>query len=251
VSFCRPQGYDKRGQKRKSKGDAIMAKSSIHIEKGKIGFFVHNDRSRKTKNRIFFDEQNFVSCTGKDAIKIFKKELEIRSKKYTERTGQKLQKNAITHLSAIVNLNAEHTEIDVKKVCNYLEQKFNTKVIQFAIHRDEGHIAEDGTPVKNYHAHIEFIGLDSEGNSIKRKLKRKELIELQTKVAELLQMQRGKNYTAEQAKRPKRLDTYEYKAHKQEETKQVLAKQKDLKAEIAKLRAELKQQGAVREHMLS
>jgi len=62
------------------------------------------------------------------------------------------------------------------------------------------------------------------------------LSELQTEVAEILGMERGqKNSKAE------RLNHKQYKQKAQE-----LAKQKDLKAEIAKLRAELKEAGAIR-----
>jgi len=234
-----------------------MATSSIHIGNGGDGYFGHNSREQETTNSIFKDEQNYCSCSKNEAFEIYRSELKIRSEKYTNRTGQKLQKNVITHLSAIVNFNKEHTEKDIKKVCDYLEKKYDTKVIQFSMHRDEGHISEDGEKIKNYHAHIEFLGLDSQGKSLKRNFHKKELSELQTEVAKLLNMERGKNFNkefkefknGERANMPtkaKRLDTYDYKAHKQEETKQTLAKQKDLKEIISKLRSDLREKKAVR-----
>lgn len=227
-----------------------MAKSSIHIEAGAGGYFAHNSREQSTVNSIFSDEPNFCSCPKKVAFEIYRSELEKRSEAYTERTGQKLQKNAITHLSAIVNFNKDHTPEDMRKVCDLLERKFDTKVIQYAMHRDEGHIKEDGTPDKNYHAHIEFMGLDSRGESVRRKLDRPTLKALQNDVAKTLGMERGKDYAKERSPRPKRLDTYEYKAHKEgieKEVKEaVLATQKDLKDEIALLRSQLKEQGATR-----
>ena len=225
-----------------------MAKSSIHIEAGNIGFFSHNDRSRKTKNSIFSDEENFVSCSSKEAIKIYKDELEIRTQAYLKNhpTRKKLHSKTHTHLSAIVNLNAEHTQEDLRRVCDYLEKTFDTKVLQFSIHRDEGHISENGEKIKNYHAHIEFMGLDSEGNSIKRQIHRKELIALQSATAELLQMERGTNYTKEQKPRPKRLDTYEYKEAKEQESRTKRATKEDLSVQIAALREALQAQGAER-----
>jgi hypothetical protein len=80
-------------------------------------------------------------------------------------------------------------------------------------------------------------------------------------------MERGINYTKEQKKRPRRLDTYEYKEHAKrqaetlkpvlkenkkikedvEELKKELAKVKDLNEINNKLRKELKELGAVRE----
>ncbi len=227
-----------------------MAKSSIHIEAGSGGYFAHNSRETPTVNSIFSDEKNFVSCSKNEAFEVYRSELQIRSEAYTERTGQKLQKNAITHLSAVVNFNKEHTPEDMQRVCDLLERKLDTKVIQYAMHRDEGHIQEDGTADKNYHAHIEFMGLDSNGESVRRKLDRPMLKELQSEVAKTLGMERGKDYAKERTPRPKRLDTYEYKAHKEEVSKEVkeavLATEKDLKAEVAQLRSQLKEQGATR-----
>lgn len=216
-----------------------MAISSIHIEAGKMGFFGHNSRELLTKNAIFDDEKNYFSTSSAKAIKLYKEELAKRSEAYTQRVGQKLHSKTITHLSAIVNFNKEHTPEDIKKVCDYLEEKFDTKVIQYAMHRDEGHITDDGEKIKNYHAHIEFLGLDSQGNSVRRKLDKKALINLQTDVANILDMQRGRNYTLEKTDRPKRLGTYEFKAHKKEEAKSVKAKQADLNKEFEALRKEL------------
>ena len=249
--FLNPQGVSKKGIQ--------MATSSIHIDSGANGYFAHNSRESKTVNAIFDDEKNYCSCTNAEAFDLFKKELAIRSEAYQKRTGQKIQSKTVTHLSAIVNFNKEHTPEDIKKLCDYLEKELDTKVIQFAMHRDEGHIAENGEKIKNYHAHIEFMGLDSQGNSIKRTLKKKELINLQSKTAEILGMQRGRNYVAEKAKRPKRLDTYEFKKAKEMEAAakeskllkttfdQLLATKKDLAAAQSEAREYLKELGATRE----
>jgi hypothetical protein len=224
-----------------------MAISSIHIATGKNGFFAHNSRESKTVNSIFDDEENFCSCSNSEAFEIFKTELQKRTEAFLKNHKQtKLHSKTITHLSAVVNFNKNNTPEDIRKVCQYLELKFDTRVIQYSMHRDEGHVEEDGTVIKNYHAHIEFIGLDSKGNSVRRKLDKKTLRELQTGVAKLLRMQRGHEYAKEKLPRPKRLDTYEFKSHKKREAKAVLATQKDLKNEIAKLRKELKEQGATR-----
>ena len=223
-----------------------MAKSSIHIENGKAGYLAHNDRSKATVNSIFNDEKNELWNDKKDAFQIYRSELAARSDAYTKRTKQKLQKKAITHLSAIINLNQNHTLEDAKKVASLLERELGTKVFQIAVHRDEGHINDKGKNIKNYHAHIEFMGLDQEGNAIRQKLKKKMLMDLQSETAMVLKMERGKEYVKGVHPRPKRLGTYEYKAHKKEESKTVKAKQKDLKAEIAELREVLKTRNAER-----
>lgn len=227
-----------------------MAISSIHIQPGKTHFLYHNDRTHHTQNSIFNDEENEYLNDAEKAYQILHNEIQKRSEEYKKRTGQKVQKKMITHLSAIVNLNHEHTLNDLKELADYLEKEFDTRVVQIAIHRDEGHIDENGNKIKNYHAHLEFLGLDSMGNSVRRKLTKSALSNLQTKTAEILGMQRGKNYAKEKAKRPRRLDTYEYKeAKKKEENakKEMKAKIKDVNEQNKKLREELKKRGAKRE----
>lgn len=225
-----------------------MATSSIHIEAGASGYFAHNSRESKTVNSIFDDEKNFCSCTNAQAFETYKNELAKRTEAYKENFGRtKLHSKTITHLSAIVNFNKEHSPKDIKKICDYLENKFDTKVIQYAMHRDEGHISENGEKIKNYHAHIEFMGLDSKGNSVRRKLDKKALIELQSDVANILEMQRGKNYTELKEKRPKRLDTYEFKKVKENESKLILASKELLKEANNQLRTFMKDNGAGRQ----
>ena len=167
-----------------------MAKSSIHISAGNLSYFLHNDRSKKTKNSIFSDEENIYSKSAKEAIKIFRDEINKRSEAYFLRTGQKIQKNVVQHLSAIINLNKHHSLYDVQKVGAFLEEKLGTKVCQISVHRDEGHV-EDGKPIKNYHAHLEFLGLDQQVKSVRRKLTKNFLRELQTFTAKILGMERG------------------------------------------------------------
>lgn len=228
-----------------------MATSSIHIEAGANGYFAHNSRESKTVNSIFDDEKNFCSCTNAQAFETYKNELAKRTEAYKENFGRtKLHSKTITHLSAIVNFNKEHSPKDIKKVCDYLENKFDTKVIQYAMHRDEGHINQKGEKIKNYHAHIEFMGLDSKGNSVRRKLDKKSLIELQSEVAKILEMQRGKNYTELKEKRPKRLDTYEFKKAKEMESKkekEILATKDQLKESNNQTRELFKENGANRQ----
>ena len=225
-----------------------MATSSIHIEAGASGYFAHNSRESKTVNSIFYDEKNFCSCTNAQAFETYKNELAKRREAYKENFGRtKLHSKTITHLSAIVNFNKEHSPKDIKKICDYLENKFDTKVIQYAMHRDEGHISENGEKIKNYHAHIEFMGLDSKGNSVRRKLDKKALIELQSDVANILKMQRGKNYTELKEKRPKRLDTYEFKKVKENESKIIFASKEQLKEANNQLRSFMKDNGASRQ----
>ena len=208
--------------------------ASIHIEKGHLGEFFHNDRSKETKNSIFKDGEVIYTLSAKEAIALYKKDLEEKSKKYTERTGQKLQKKAITLLSAVVNIKEDTTLDDLKQLGQELEKKLGTKIYQIAIHRDEGHINENGEKKVNEHAHILCSGLDEEGRSVRRKLTKSMLRELQDLAAQTLGMERGKS--VKQTKR-KRLDTYQYK----EAMKFRNADVKEIKKELNKKDQEVKE----------
>jgi hypothetical protein len=228
----------------------MAAKSSIHFAPGGAGYFAHNDREKKTVNTIFSDEKNEYSCTSLEAITTYRAELSKRSIAYTNRTKQSLQKNAVTHRSAILNLHQHHTIEDLEPIIKKIEKDLDTKVLQVAIHRDEGHV-ENGEQIKNYHAHIEIMGLDTTGTSLAqhqykntkqrttknkfkttrtKRLDSKYYRELQTFVADTLKMERGKVGSD-----AKRLDTYEFKAYKQKDNQTVTA----LKKEIEVLRKDM------------
>ena len=262
-----------------------MSISSAHISGGSGGFFGHNSREVETVNSIFSDEKNYCSCTKSQAFKTFRTELEKRSEKYKLRTGQNLQKNVMTHLSIMLNFEKHHTVKDMQKVAKYFEKLLDTKTIQLAMHRDEGHIIDEetvelhkklgvnieNTDIKNYHAHLEIMGLDSQGNSIRKKLDKPMLRQIQTDVANILNMERGResSYNKEEwlqitaklkpkeeyesksayneafresakelglykAPKAKRIETYEFKKIKEEEA---LLRKELLKTQVAELEA--------------
>lgn len=269
--------------------------SSIHIQKSSAGSVHHNSRENFSHSVVFTDEKNELLNNAKESFTIYRDELKIRSEAYSNSTGQKLQSRAVTQLSAVINLEQHHTMKDLEKIKTYLEKEFDTKVFQMAIHRDEGKLKEKTTgnylvsgtdfflnpkdnkhyydkkytkPLnldnytieKNYHAHIEMMGLKSDGKAIRQDMNRFKLSKLQDFVAESLQMQRGKNYQID--KSSKRLDTHEFKQAKKIENNVIrsakeyiktikketvsLVKAKELQEEIKQLRAELKENGATR-----
>jgi hypothetical protein len=271
----------------------------------------HNSRENYSKSVVFKDEKNELWNDKKSAFQIYREELKNRVEAYTNRTNQKLQKTAITHLSAVVNLEQHHTLKDLENIKEELEKVFDTKVFQMAIHRDEGKIKHKETGEylvsgidfyfnpddekyytkkdknkyenelniyeydieKNYHAHIEMMGLDSQGQAIRQKMNRFVLSNLQDFTAQTLNMERGNNYQIK--KSVKRLDTHQFKASKKEENevKKIVKNEKSkivkkaneiikdertqkkelkneletLKEENNKARAELKELGGVRE----
>ena len=197
-----------------------MAKSSINFQKSKGHSYDHNFRKDepnyllKAENRL----ENFYWQNEKTAREIFDEEL-----LNTKRKGGPIPRFENSHWEAVLNLNKNHTLEDVQKVARYIEQKFNITCATIAVHRDEGHYKND-KPQYNFHAHITFVTYkDGQQNWRKEKIKPSDLRELQTAVAEILQMERGQeNSEAE------RLSHRQYK--------QVAQEKERLEAEILTLK---------------
>jgi len=142
--------------------------------------------------------------------------------------GKKLQKRTITHLTAIVNLDEHNANEEyMQKLVRFLEDRYDTKVFNWAIHLDEGWVDEKGNKYINYHAHVEMLGIDSNGASIRRKLDRSELRNLQTEVAKILDMPRGTV-----GSKKKRLSTYTYKKVAKEHYQQLQKLKRDHEEQI-------------------
>lgn len=224
--------------------------SSIHIEEVKTASFAHNDRSMKVSYLIDDSSRNYCSCSADAAAAKFHELKDQAAENYKKNIGQNLQKSTKFLKEAIVNLEAHHTEKDLKPIIEKLES-YGYTVLQVAIHRDEGFKSADTNEKKyNYHAHITLFNLDVQtGKSIKfGKNYRTELSRLQTFTADTLKMERGKcsDETHAQeiqkeynAKQTRRLGTHEFKRKAKEEELKVLAKQKELNGQIEDLRKEL------------
>ena len=264
-----------------------MAKSSIHIKVGNVNFIIHSTRNNFSYSVVFTDEKNEHLNDAKTALRIYREELAKRALAYTQATGQKLQKNTATILSAVVNLNKEHTLKDLEPILKKLEQDLDTKIISCSIHRDEGTLIEKSTgkkyfsgedfalnpkdkklywidekknflePInleqfeikKNYHCHIEMMGIDSQGKAIKRnRLNRHYLSNLQTFVANTLQMERGRKHSKDKHKDPhefKEIGVAKRQAQEELEKKATIKALKEINKQI---RAQLKEKHAQREH---
>ncbi len=166
----------------------FMAKSSINFQKAKGHSYDHNFRKDepnyllKPADRL----ENFYWQNEKSAREIFDEEL----KSYGTKKGKRPTFEN-SHWEAVLNLNKNHTLEDVQKLAEYIEQKFNITCATIAVHRDEGHYKND-KPQHNFHAHITFVTVkDGQQNWRKEKIKPADLRELQTAVAEMLQMERG------------------------------------------------------------
>ncbi len=212
-----------------------MAKSSANFQKATAHSEAHNLRKDEPKYLLPKEHRlpNEIWQHPEPEVEIFKKSAA------KQKTGRK-PKFVNSRWEGIINFNKNHSMEDMKKVAKHIEKKFNITCTGIFMHRDEGHLNERGVPIYNLHAHLNFVThKDGKQNWRKAFIKPQQLRELQTEVAEILGMERGKSGK-------KRLDHRQFKQAKQEESTH-LATQAALKKEISKLRAELQAQGAVRE----
>ncbi|WP_199766964.1 hypothetical protein [Helicobacter felis] len=96
--------------------------------------------------------------------------------------------------SAVANIKPETTMQDLERLADHFKTKYGFQCFQIAIHRDEGHIDDEGKEQINHHAHLEFVTLDEKtGKSLFRKeyISNKVLSQIQTETADILGMQRG------------------------------------------------------------
>ncbi|WP_289242787.1 hypothetical protein [uncultured Campylobacter sp.] len=271
--------YQKDNFTRYVKYKSKIAKACINFAISKPYIFNHNTRDELEKFEAKytfkeFEKWNEYSCSANEANVKFKELYDEAYDNYFARTKQKIQTKNL-RISAVVNINENHTLQDLKELANKIEQKYGIQPIQVVIHRDEGHYLKDinGEYLKdenndfifdpNLHAHIEFFTLDKQGiNRYKSKDRYKIHKELQTLVADELGMERGKDYAMLNEIPPQHLNRQEYAKHKAIAERKALKEQyqiqehKFLKVELAKLkdvneinkelREQLKQSGANR-----
>ena len=124
---------------------------------------------------------------------------------------------------------------DLKKLAQHFSDKYGFQCYQIAIHRDEGHINDNGEKEINHHAHLEFITLDKNTGKQLFKLRDfnpQKMREIQTEVAEILQMERGQDKRISGAKR---IEPRAYARLKEQERQE----KREIKKELTNTKAEL------------
>lgn len=123
-----------------------------------------------------------------DVDKLHEEQMSLRKKNHSRGKAPELKDSL---WEAVINLEEHHTMDDVKKVADFIKQKYHLTPTAIAIHRDEGYTDKATGEVKyNYHAHVMFYTVEH-GKSQMRTIGKKALSEMQTEVANLLHMQRG------------------------------------------------------------
>lgn len=184
-----------------------MGKSSIHVRPVSSGSEQHNQREKKL-NYVRSDLSHLNSSFQVKSISEAKREI---LEKYKNSTGQKMQAKATPIREGVLLISEKHTAEDLKNLASSIEERFGIRTIQGYCHKDEGHFDKETKEWKpNYHAHMVFDWTDKNtGKTIK--MSREDMGELQTIVAQELNLERGQKSTK------KHIESTKFKAIKEEQ----------------------------------
>ena len=178
--------------------------SSINFKKSVDYQVFHNSTIRPSY--VIGGELECDPPKGYDAQRIKNEIIENAKQAYfnTSKARNKAFQAKNYEWSAVVNIKPETTMNDLKTLAQHFSYKYGFQCYQIAIHRDEGHINDNGEKEINHHAHLEFITLDKNTGKQLFKLRDfnpQKMREIQTEVAEILQMERGQDKRISGAKR--------------------------------------------------
>ena len=209
--------------------------SSINFKKSVDYQVFHNSTIRPSY--VIGGELECDPPKGYDAQRIKNEIIENAKQAYfnTSKARNKAFQAKNYEWSAVVNIKPETTMNDLKKLAQHFSDKYGFQCYQIAIHRDEGHINDNGEKEINHHAHLEFITLDKNTGKQLFKLRDfnpQKMREIQTEVAEILQMERGQDKRISGAKR---IEPRAYARLKEQERQE----KREIKKELTNTKAEL------------
>ena len=187
-------------------------KTSINFKVAKSDSEIHNFR-KKSFDYIRKDltHKNEYWMEQKIADRVQKIESYCK-----EKSGRKLQKNAMPVREAVVVIKENTTMQDLHNLSKRLEEELKIRIFQIAIHKDEGHYDKDTKEWKpNYHAHLVADWQDLQtGKTLKHQSFH--YSKMQDLAAECLEMERGVSGSLA------RLEAVEFKIKKKEEDLKIL-----------------------------
>lgn len=216
--------------------------SSINFKKSFAINAEHNDRTLPPSYLI--DNEKGAECDrNAEQARELKGQIIAQAKEaYINRTNQRFQAKSY-EWSAVVNIKPDTTMQDLERLSKHFNDKYGFQCYQIAIHKDEGHIDEDGKKQINHHAHLEFVTLDKNtGINRQRELTPQKLRELQSEVSQILQMQRGIDKRISKAER---IEPRKYAKQKETEKKTTKQAINDLNKQIREI--EKQQREALKE----
>ena len=218
--------------------------SSINFKKSNPIQTKHNDRYMPPNYLIGGDFE--VNISSFEALNLKAGIVNKAQEAYTKRTGQKFQAKSY-EWSAVVNLKPTSSMEDLAKLAKYFKDKFGFQCYQMAIHRDEGHFNDQGEKVINHHAHLEFITLDEKtgkNNYNRQNISPSVLRQIQSEVAEILEMERGQD---KRVSKRERIEPRKYAQMKEAEKENIKKAKKEAKAQNIELERQILKDELARE----
>jgi chromosome segregation ATPase len=204
-------------------------KTSINFKVAKSDSEIHNFR-KKSFDYIRKDltHKNEYWMEQKIADRLLKIESYCK-----EKSGRKLQKNAMPIREAVVVIKENTTMQNLHNLSKRLEEELKIRIFQIAIHKDEGHYDKDTKEWKpNFHAHLVADWQDLQtGKTLKHQSFH--YSKMQDLAAECLEMERGVSGSLA------RLEAVEFKIKKKEEDLKILEERySQLQQELESKKAE-------------
>ena len=197
---------------------AVKSDSEIHNFRKKSFDYIRKDLTPKNE---YWMEQKIADRVQK---------IESYCK---EKSGRKLQKNAMPVREAVVVIKENTTMQDLHNLSKRLEEELKIRIFQIAIHKDEGHYDKDTKQWKpNYHAHLVADWQDLQtGKTLKHQSFH--YSKMQDLAAECLEMERGISGSLA------RLEAVEFKIKKREEDLKILEERyNEIKTELESKKSE-------------
>ena len=207
-----------------------MSKTSIHIEPCKIGSSEqHNQRLKHldyVRPDLSHQNERWVGVADLPA------HLDNLKTLVKDKTGRSMQAKATPIREGVIVIKQDTTIEQLQGLATAIEQRWGIKTLQIYTHKDEGHTDSDGSWKPNLHAHIVFDWVNHDtGKSIK--LSKQDMAEMQTMVADCLEMVRGESSDITH------LGAIQYKTQAEEQRLRTL-KEKTMKEEQAREQAQAK-----------
>lgn len=207
-----------------------MSKTSIHIEPCKIGSSEqHNQRLKHldyVRPDLSHQNERWVGVADLPA------HLDNLKTLVKDKTGRSMQAKATPIREGVIVIKQDTTIAQLRGLADAIEQRWGIKTLQIYTHKDEGHTDSEGSWKPNLHAHIVFDWVNHDtGKSIK--LSKQDMAEMQTMVADCLEMVRGESSDI------KHLGAIQYKTQAEEQRLRTL-KEKTMKEEQAREQAQAK-----------
>lgn len=197
------------------KSDNKMNATSIHIEPAKVSADRHN-RRLKALDYVRKDLSKKNQHWQLSGYKGVADEIANARSAYKKSKGKNMHSKATPVREGVAVISDGTTMGDLKRFTDECEKRWGIKALSITTHKDEGHEVE-GVWKPNLHAHIIWRWCDEQG--ITRKLNRQDMADMQTLLADCLQMERG------QSSDVKHLNAVQYKAQQEGERASKLEEQ--------------------------